>query len=529
MTAYLESAAGLMVPRNGHGPASGQAAAMADLYESTIADLRLQIQELGFLRLDGGSGDEFSRHDLGSIVAWCRAAYLKNPLVQRAVEIGALYVWGQDLTVDATDDTVQAVVDRFWKDNRATLTGQQASRSIEVELQVTGNVFLALFPDTITGTVRVRSVPMEEVKEIVCNPEDRTDVWYYRREWTERPVGGTPVTRKALYPDWHHRPASQPAGIGDLEVYWDTPFLHVRVGAFTHWRWGVPEVYAALDWARAYKEELEHDHTRSSALARFAWQVSTKGGRAGVAAVKARLQTTLGTANGTETNPPPVAGSAAVMGEGTTLDPIRIAGATLDPEHSRPARLMASAALGIPDHFFDADVGNFATSKTLDRPTELRFNERRQLWRDVLMDLIQWAIDRDLEATRGLLPQTITEEQREVQLSWPDLLERSVTERIQAVVDAATLSGRETAGTISEETVSRLLLVALGVEDVAGELGKIAVERAARAAKAAALAQQTQPNPDDEEAPADDEGDMSREAFVAALKDVREAAHAIVR
>lgn len=505
MTAYRESPTGLVVPTNGHGAAFAESdlseSLTVALLESRIRQLELQLDEQGWTRIDSNSGGEFSRDGLRKIVDLARVHYLKNPLIKRAVEVGALYVWGQDLAVNAEDEDVQAAIDRFWADNQATLTGQQACRLLEVELQVTGNVFLALFPDQTTGAVRVRGVPMEEIVEIVSNPEDRAEVWYYKREWIERPLaGGLAITRKALYPNWRYRPADKPDSIGELEVRWDSPVLHVRAGAFPHWLWGVPEVYAALDWARAYKEQLEDDATRSRALARFAWNLTTKGGKQAVSAAKTRLNTTAASTSG-ETNPPPAAGATFIAGEGTDLAPIRIAGSTLDPDHSRPARLMASAALGIPDHFFDADVGNYATSKTLDRPTELRFSERRQMWRDVLSELCQWVIDADLAATRGLLPKTITDEERAVDLSWPSLLERDTKDTVGAIVAAATLNGQAAAGTMAPETLSRLLLVALGVEDVDGELATLA----------------------DQEG---ETGDQEREAFVAALKQVQEVLRA---
>ena len=178
---------------------------------------------------------------------------------------------------------------------------------------------------------------------------------------------------------------------------------------------------------------------------------------------------------------------------------------------------MAAAALGIPDHFFDADVGNFATSKTLDRPTELRFNERRQMWRDTLGDLCQWVIDRDLEASRGLLPKTLAEDERDVELSWPSLLERSVTESVQAIVEAATLSGRSLAGTMPRETVARQLMVAIGIEDIDGEITHLLDEWEEQDARREEMAQRLAKRPDVPTA-----RDQEREAFVAALKEVRE-------
>src|SRR3990167_5365520 len=107
MTTYLESTTGLLLPRssNGHGsPADGWAVA---LLESRIVELEARLQEQGWARLDGLAGREFSRDALDRLTDMARVSYLKNPLINRAVEIGALYVWGQNLSVSAADDDVQ--------------------------------------------------------------------------------------------------------------------------------------------------------------------------------------------------------------------------------------------------------------------------------------------------------------------------------------------------------------------------------------------------------------------------------------
>ncbi|MCC6314203.1 MAG: hypothetical protein IT337_09310 [Thermomicrobiales bacterium] len=496
MSVYTESPSGLMVPlsRNGHLSESRHADALTiALLESRLGDLERQLQEEGWTRLDEQGAREFTRASLGRIIDLSRVMYLKNPLIRRAVDVGALYVWGQDLTVRAKDKQVEQVVNRFDEDNAATVTGQQASILLDVEKRVTGNVFLALFTNAITGNVKVRPVPVEEMSAIISNPEDRVEVWYYLRQWTEQPIAGGQVeTRKALYPDVDYIPESKPntlavADHGDVEVRWDSPILHDKTGAFINWRWGVPETYPALDWARAYKEQLEDDATRSRALARFAWKLSTKGGRTGVAAAKTRLGTTYGTVgSGAETNPAPVAGSTFIQGEGVDLDPIRIAGATLDPEHSHPARLMVASAMGWPDTILSGDVdqGTLATAKSLDRPTELSVAEEREAWKATRKRLYQYAIDADLNASRGILPKSITAEQRQVDLSWPDILEPDVVSRVDSVAAAAPH--------LPDDLVTQQMMTALGVEDIDGWMQKMAAERAERERKAAEMAKQTQ-------------------------------------
>lgn len=479
---FTETDTGLLLPpsRNGHYLREAHAALEVHLLESRIAELETRLHEQGWTRLEANGGQEFSREALANIVELSRVSYLVNPLIKRAVDIAALYVWGQDLSVNAADDTVELVVDRFWQDNRATLTGQQASRLLEVELETTGNLFLALFANPVDGSVRVRTVPMEEIRAIVTNPQDRSDVWHYRREWKETPLdGGTPETKRALYPDWRYQATDRPERVGEYEVRWEAPLLHVKAGAFLHWRWGVPETYAALDWAKAYKALLEDDATRSRALARFAWKVSTSGGRQGVAQAKTKLATTLGqSGRGGETNPAPATGSAFIAGEGTNLDPIKIAGANLDPDHSKPARLMVASAMGLPDQLLSGDVdqSSLATAMSTIGPLHMKFTERRALWIDVYSDLLQWVISRDQEAPGGLLRRRqLSGDERKVELAFPDLLQKDVTEMISAITAAAPF--------LPDELAARLVMVALGVEDVDTELAKLKAEQAKKHAE----------------------------------------------
>ena len=91
-------------------------AAIVQLLEQRISDLEFHLEQQQWARLDSLAAREFRRDVLDRIVEQSRAAYLKSPLVKRAVEVAALYVWGQDLSINAPDPDVRAVIDRFWRD-----------------------------------------------------------------------------------------------------------------------------------------------------------------------------------------------------------------------------------------------------------------------------------------------------------------------------------------------------------------------------------------------------------------------------
>jgi hypothetical protein len=466
-----------------------------------LAELELAMEDQGWREIMGGEQRDFSRAALKKIMRLCRLMYLKNPLIRQGVNVQARYVWGRGVTVSGRDPRVNQVVQDFWDHpkNQAELTSHQARMLKEIDLQVQGNIFFVLFSDSIdSGATLARTIPPDEIAVVVSNPQDSKDPWFYRREWSEKtlnPDSGAEESkpRIAYYPDWGHNPAAKPKTLfGGKPVMWDTPVFHIKVGGLSDMSFGVPEPYAAIDWARAYKEFLEDWCTITRAYARFAWQMKTPGGARGVSSAKGRLATTLATGSNdtsVETNPAPTVGAAFIGSSDVDLKPMKTAGATTSADDGHRVLLMVAAVFGMPETFFgDADVGNHATSKTLDRPTELKFKDRQTLWAEVIRRILDFVVDRSAAATNGPLkglmlvknkaagdeqdvplssdPKAGEEVDRYVGVSFPELLEHDVAAQVGAIVDAATLKGSAPAGTIDDKTLTRMLLTELGATNI---------------------------------------------------------------
>lgn len=437
---------------------------VVDVLESRIADLELALEDRGWQQMTMSAAFEFSRHGLGIIVELARAMYIKNPLINRGVEVKKLYVWAQGVKVSCDDEVAMEAITQFLEDdgNQRALFGEQAAPDQEKELQVAANVFIACFSAVSSAdTMKVRTIPFEEITEVVRNPEDRSEPWYYKREWTETRLDsdmGTTLQafRTAYYPDWCYGPPAdeRPDTIGSHPVVWETPVYHVKVGGFAHWEFGVSEVYSALDWARMHSENLQNWASITKALARFAWRLKTKGGAKGVAAAKAKLQSTAGRSGG-ETNPPPVAASTFIGAEGNELDPIKTAGATSSPADSRFLLLQVASGLGLPEFFFgNADVGNHATSTTLDRPTEMTFVERQKLWAHVRHDLCKLACtSRSIKPTEPIV------------VTFPPILEHDVDTAMSALIKGITLDGKPPIVVPDMRTVAKMVFDLLAVPD----------------------------------------------------------------
>jgi len=259
----------------------------------------------------------------------------------------------------------------------------------------------------------------------------------------------------------------------------------------------VPEVFSALNWARAVKLDLEDYATLRRALARFAWNLRTTGGKQGVAQAKLKLASALQT-GGADTNPPPNAGSTFIGAEGRDMQPMKLAGSTPDPEEGRRLWLMVSAGTGIPETILsgNADVGNLATARTLDRPTELQMKTRQTLWETVIRDISMYVIAKAVEAPSGPLvgdvvggvvelesverapsgrgrPRRLQGNKVEVEVNYPPILERNKKENVDAVVDAITLAGRQPKEVFSMDWIRRALLTALQEPDIDGAIAKL--------------------------------------------------------
>jgi hypothetical protein len=124
----------------------------------------------------------------------------------------------------------------------------------------------------------------------------------------------------------------------------------------------------------------------------------------------------------------------------TELEPIPKTGAIIDAESGRPLAMMVGTALDLPYTLLmgDADLGNLATAKTLDRPTELAMENRRALWESVFRAVLGYAVEASVKAPRGPLRGTWvqdgnrqivtlpTDVDASIDVDWPSILEHDL-------------------------------------------------------------------------------------------------------
>ncbi len=475
-----------------------QIGAVLDHYEVLVERLGVledQLTEQGWNRIGGNNDRDLSREGLRAISRMVRPRWLKNPLIKRAVAVQALYVWGQGCTLRAVHPIVDAVVQKVLKDptNQTVFGDVEAQMRLETELQLFANLFFVFFTNPSTGHVKIRTIPFDEIQMVISNPEDAQDPWYYLRVWNSsvvNPATGYPVVeqRRAYYPDWRYNPSGgHPKYIAGIQVK-ESPIYHVSVNRLNDMQFGVSEIYAACDWANAYKTFLEKWVTIVDALSKFAMQLTGANKKAVTGAVS-KIQEMLPSlqqniAEARQQAGQQVGGIFAAT-QGTKLEPIKTSGVTTGMDDARRLMLMVCSATGINEPYLTGDpqTGNLATAKSMERPMELQFTARQSLWTSVLTNILDYVVDQAAMASNGRLhagatvetdddgdrlvtlgtdPETQEPMDKTVEVLFPPILEHDLLEQIDAVVHAGTLKGAPVAGTIPVRYLTKMLLDALG-------------------------------------------------------------------
>lgn len=438
----------------------------------------LEFENQAWVRTnDITDGNQYSLRAIKMIAREARLFFLLNPLINRGTQVTADYTFGRGISISARDEEINAVLQQFIDDakNQAELTSHPAMLAKDRELQCDGNLFLLFFVHPSTGRVRVRSIPLDEIDDILCDKNDRKSPQYYKRVY----LNAEKKQETKYYRDVQLEKDAEIKFAPENDCY----VMHIKTGAFSDWKYGVCEFYSTHKWARAYNKFLSNWSVLMEAYARFAMIINTEGGSRGVQSVKEKIATTISATNGdgTERNPPPAVASTAVMDKRMALDVVKTAGATTKAEEGRRLELMVCAGLGLGEHMLgDVSVGTLATAQSLDRPTELKFSNRQEMWQSIDKAICWFVIKQAVIAPNGPLASlatTITNEYGETEIvfgkgidtrltiKFPEIISLNVKDQIAAVISMSTLEGK-TIQYFDARFVIEQLLQSLGVDDI---------------------------------------------------------------
>ena len=472
-----------------------------------FGDIELALQNVDWRREINMSWLEFSRWGIQQIILISRLYYMKQPLMRRAIDVVAAYVFGRGVEVTSTDDDANDTLNDFFERNRGTF-GSNALLASQRSKSMDGNLFWAFFSDTADkGTVDARRIDATEIQEIITDPDDCDKEQYFKRVWTAKVFNLTSgssstETQTCWYPAMgFERPDGAPDKIGNDPIMWDTPVLHRKHGAVAKWHFGCPEGYPALEWIKTGARYMQACATLAASHAQIAWDVTTKGGQGAIEGTKQQLQTQVNAQPGSQiwdTNPTPVNASVLVKGPGTEWKMVNARGQGLDPKEGLTYNVYIGNVFGIPPTWLgDMETSNLSTATTLDRPTELGMRCRQTEWEDDLTVIAKYVLEVSSGAPSGKLREaldrrnlskvicieaprkTLSNGQRvydeaatpkpdeiHIRVTFPAIREGDLPQLVTAITDAMTLQnkGGQIVG-IDEKVGDRLLYEAFGVED----------------------------------------------------------------
>jgi hypothetical protein len=464
-----------LIDRVRQGPTSIREDALP-LSAGAAGETDLIFQTLDWRREINFSAMQFTRWGIQQIILVCRLYWLKNPIARRLVDVCAAYVFARSVEVTTSDPAANETIKEFFRDNRSTF-GQIALTQIERSKDTDGNVFWCFFPDSQnSGRVKCRTIDATEISEIVSNPDDADEPWYYLRIWTQGTfdaiTGQTAnQTRHAWYPAMGFEPAERPDSIRNWPVLWNTATHHRRCGTVGKWQYGCPRIYPMITWAKEAKRYLEACASVAQQLAQFALTLTTKGGQQALMGAKQQMGTTVGPNTQVWDANPTMPGGIFASGTGTKMEAFKTQGAGCDPEKVRQYKLMCAMVQGVPETFLgDVSTGNLATATSLDRPTEIVFLERQESWVEDLQIMMTYVLRMSARAPKGRLseahgmgvPINIVECAKkrrasgqilyeafsgkpntiEVQVNFPDIREGDRAANVAAIVDGMTLANK---------------------------------------------------------------------------------------
>lgn len=385
------------------------------MLETTLDRFQAQLDSTQWQSIAGNidrTMGELPWDERNKLMFIAREYWLKDPLVHQGVSLNTHYVFGEGLRYSSNNPEVKQVMDDFWldEDNQLELTSHQAQEQKSTELQVDGEIFFVLFVNE-DNRVKVRTLPPEEITQILSAPGDFRRALYYERRYrnmrydipNKRWVPDT-ADHYDYYPDWHNYAPGQWGFEVGLPKLADGVVYHVAVNKMGWARRGFTETYSVLDWVKAHRGMLQDWATIVKAYSTLAWKAKIKGEDSrDLEKIRQKLMSIFPRFNPEQGQPmePAGVGGVAFENDSVSLTPMKTAGMATSPSDARQIRLMVGAGLGIMDHYFgDPSTGNLATATAMELPMLKKFTARQRLWESIYRNVLSYAVIKAIDAGR---------------------------------------------------------------------------------------------------------------------------------
>ncbi len=311
---------------------------------------------------------------------------------------------GVPLVPEVVDTTAQDLFDEvFTAESNEVVFSIQGRQTLSNQLLTDGECALAFFVNSSTKFIKVRRVETAQIVEFVSNPDDNSEIWFYKRKWTPK---GSNVAKVLYYRHWkldgeerdaavawlttkgplskeaESRLATSTSPTGDRDVLmevltWDT------IG-----KRGNPLLKRVLTWIRQNTTFVENRATIVRNRATYLDEFTVAGGSRATEAIRKQMASDYTTSGGVfgavDRNPASAAGSSLIHNKAVNSKQ-RSAGTDANDaeKDSRIFKTQVGAGVGIPTALLYMDpqmAGSLNSVIELMRRSEHRWLSYRMLW-----------------------------------------------------------------------------------------------------------------------------------------------------
>lgn len=349
------------------------------------ADPAIDTDAWSWRRITDAAPRNLPEYDHSRMLEIALYLYRFNPLAHRGVELMRDYVVGDGVRVEAADTTVQAYIDKFWRDPVHNL--DKLLPRIAFELSLYGEVILPATVNPHNGDVRLGYISPFQVQDVFLNPKN---LLLFDKVTLKSDLPGEDKSLKIIQVEEDAEARIDPEDFKSASTFnrrvGECFYFSVnRVGDASR---GLSDLLAVADFIDCLDQLIFNSLERMTHEAGWVWDVEMTG--ASDSKIKDQTRE-LETA-------PPRPGAFLVHNEWVKWKPMKVG---LEAENITDEAMLIRnyvlGGMGLPVHFFsEPDSAGRAIAESMAAPTYQSLSVRQTEVEGFLRDMLTFVIDRKI-------------------------------------------------------------------------------------------------------------------------------------
>lgn len=340
----------------------------------------------------------------------------RSPLPTHLVQLPRSIRSRQEQAPD--DDPIRDIIAAFWNDpdNQLAFTTHAGLKRWLDDTVTDGEKFYGCFIGSVAPYVRASEFPVEEIVQIIYDPNNRLKPVYYKRTWQPMKYDGENdmykpdgSPRSQYYLDYRItdeelKELQKTLKIPAKRVNSDARIMHVMINEIwtKNGKRGLSDLYASREWFKVFREFMEGRASINAAAQAISFVRKIKGGPTQVAQLGGKFG---GMAVGDRTGDAggstelrrltrPVPGAIYDSNPSVDLDWMKVdTGAANAKEDARLLLATAGAGMGTMLHYFgEGGDANLATAQSMELPMVKSYEDWQQFTQDFVMEWFRYVL-----------------------------------------------------------------------------------------------------------------------------------------